>query len=132
MNVELRRRVTLVRLAQHIPFRCAILATLWLAAASACVAQCSFPRKTNGRVLTYTFDPTVTPENTVLHVALSFQGNAKGAEEIEFPTEGPGEKLHGVTNIRAGAARATLASATEEDRKTLSYPPSQQVVLTYD
>jgi predicted metalloprotease with PDZ domain len=133
MNVELRqRRVTLVRFARHIPFRCTIFATLWLAAASACVAQCSFPGKTNGRVLTYAFDPTVTPENTVLHVTLSFQGNAEGAEEIEFPTEWAGEKLHGVTNIRAVAAGATLTSATEEDRKTVSYPPSQQVVLTYD
>lgn len=121
-----------MRFAQHIPFRSVILAMLWVSAASTCVAQCSFPEKTNARVLTYVFDPTVTTEGTVLHVILRFQGNAEGAEEVEFPTKWAGEKLHGVTNIRALSAGATLTSATEEDRKILRYPPSQQVVLTYD
>jgi predicted metalloprotease with PDZ domain len=110
-------------------------------------AQCHFS-STGGRVITYTFEysvspgpaiPAPSPQNTTrpasaatLHVTLTFRGNAQGTEDIEFPTEWAGQKLHGVTNLRAVTVGAVLSDASEEGVKTLHYPPNQTVVLAYD
>lgn len=119
-------------LRKYHAFRYAVFAGLWLAAASVCAAQCIFSSRAAGRIITYTFEPTVTPESTVLHVTLRFQGNAQGVEEIEFPTEWAGQKLHGIINLHAVSAGAALTDGSEEDLKTLHYPPNQSVILSYD
>jgi hypothetical protein len=60
---------------------------LWLACATmASFAQCTFPARDEGRILTYTFDPTVTDAGTVLHVTIKFRGG-QGEEEVEVHTE---------------------------------------------
>jgi predicted metalloprotease with PDZ domain len=115
-----------------IPVPAGILLLAWFIAVSPCIAQCRFPAKATGRTLTYIVDPIVTPASTVLHITVQFQGNAEGAEEIEFPTEWAGEKLHSITNLRAVSSGAALTDNSEENLKTLRYPPNQPVVLAYD
>jgi predicted metalloprotease with PDZ domain len=121
-----------VRLLKHLRSRCMIFSIVWFIAASVCGAQCKFPSKTDGRVLTYIVDPTVTPESTVLHITLKFQGNAEGTEEIEFPTEWAGEKLRGIINLHGSSSDTVLIDTAEQGHKTLRYPPGQPVILTYD
>jgi predicted metalloprotease with PDZ domain len=86
----------------------------------------------SGRVLTYSFDPTVTPAGTVLHVTLNFRGGAEGMEEIEVPTEWAGEKLHAVTNLRALSPDTVITETGRSGTKTIRYPPNQAIVLGYD
>jgi predicted metalloprotease with PDZ domain len=109
----------------------AVIPIFCLIAASPCVAQCTFSQKSTGRVLTYIFEPTIAAENNVLRVTLKFKGNSEGTEEIEIPTHWADETLHGVTNLRALSSDTVLADSAE-GRKTLRYPPNQQVVLSYD
>jgi predicted metalloprotease with PDZ domain len=110
-----------------------VLFALWLTAmATPGLAQCRFPATAKGRVLTYTFDPTVTEAGTVLHVNLKLQGGSSAQENIEVPVEWAGETLHGVTNIRAVSAGAVVADTASPARKTVRHPPNQEVVLTYD
>jgi predicted metalloprotease with PDZ domain len=108
-----------------------VISILCLVAALPCAAQCTFSQKSTGRVLTYVFEPTVAAENNTLHVTLSFQGDSEGTEEIEIPTRWADETLHGMANLRA-LSRDTVLADSVEDRKTLRYPPNQQVVLSYD
>src|ERR1035441_9656819 len=70
---------------------CPILAVWFSAAATASLAQCRFPADATGRVLTYTFDPTVTPAGTILHVTLKFQGGPEGLDAVEVPSQWAGE-----------------------------------------
>jgi predicted metalloprotease with PDZ domain len=118
----LRQRLMLVYTA--VPILC-------LLAAVPCAAQCTFSQRSTGRVLTYIFEPTFTAESNALHVTLKFQGNSEGTEEIEIPAHWAGETLHGMTNLRALSSETILADSAE-DRKTLRYPPNQQVILSYD
>ena len=120
-----------MRLHHRMMLRYTLLPILCLAAGMPCAAQCNFPTKTTGRVLTYIFEHTVTAETNVLHVMLKFQGNSEGSEEIEIPTHWAGETLHGMTNLRALSSGTVLGDSVE-DRKTLHYPPNQQVILSYD
>jgi len=121
-----------LRIPHHLSFRFAVLSTLCLTLASVCAAQCTFPAKATGRVLTYIVAATVTPESTVLHITLKFQGNAEGAEEIEFPAHWAGETIRGVINLRAISSDTVLTDAPGENHKMLHYPPNQPVVLAYD
>ena len=90
------------------------------------LAQCRFPADTTGRLLTYTFNASVTPAETVLHITLEFKGGSKGTEEIEAPTEWAGEALHGIINLRA------ISKGTVIDGSTVRYRPNRPVVLAYD
>jgi hypothetical protein len=70
--------------------------------------------------------PTVTPDATVLHVTLEFKGGPQGTDEIEVPEEWAGEKLHGITNLRA------LSKGTAIAGSTIRYRRNKPVILTYD
>src|ERR1039457_4984646 len=97
---------------------CPILAVWFSAAATASLARCRFPADATGRVFTYTFDPTVTPAGTVLHVTLKFQGGAEGMDAVEVPSQWAGETLRGVINLRAlsgDTAVADTGSPGKED-----------------
>lgn len=121
-----------MRLIRQFQFRWGMFFIAWLAAVSPCIAQCRFQEKTTGRVFTYTFDPTVTAEGTVLHVTLKFQGNAEGAEEISVPKQWAGQKLHEETNLRTISSDTVLTETADEGGLSLRYPANQQVVLAYD
>jgi predicted metalloprotease with PDZ domain len=103
-----------------------ILAVLCPAAVAVTSAQCRFPTQGAGRLLAYTFNASVTPARTVLHITLGFKGGSKGTEEIEVPTEWAGKKLHGIINLRA------LSKVTVIAGSTVHYPRNHPVVLTYD
>lgn len=96
------------------------------AAVAVTSAQCRFPTQGAGRLLAYTFNASVTPARTVLHITLEFKGGSKGTEEIEVPTEWAGEKLHGIINLRALSKGTVIAGST------VHYPRNHPVVLTYD
>lgn len=102
------------------------LLALVSAAIAASFAQCHFPAPSVGRLLTYTFSPTVTPDATVLHVTLEFKGGPHGIDEIEVPDEWAGEKLHDIINLRA-LSKGTLISGN-----TVHYRRNRPVTLTYD
>jgi predicted metalloprotease with PDZ domain len=109
------------------------LAVVFLGAGTAVsLAQCGFPSTGSGRVITYSFDPTVTPAGTVLHVTVKFPGGSEGSEEIEVPTHWAGEDLHGVNNLHALSQGTAIGETPTSGFKTIRYPPSQEVVLGYD
>lgn len=95
-------------------------------------AQCRFPMEGKGGVLTYTFDPAITPTSTVLHVTLNFQGGHEGMEEVEVPSHWAGETLRGILNLRALSANTVIADSASPDTKRVRHPPNQPVFLTYD
>jgi predicted metalloprotease with PDZ domain len=106
---------------------------LWLAAVTLPgLAQCRFPADGTGRILTYTFDPTVTATGTVLHVTLRFHGGSGAQEEVEVPSEWAGEILRGVIHVRALSVDSVVADTTSPGSKIVRHPPDQEVVLAYD
>jgi predicted metalloprotease with PDZ domain len=106
---------------------------LWLAAATTpCLSQCRFPADGTGRILTYTFDPTVTATGTVLHVTLRFHGGPGLQDEVEVPSEWAGETLRGLINLRALSAETAVADNTSPGSKIIRHLPDQEVVLAYD
>jgi len=113
--------------------RTGVQLTLWLAASmTPGLAQCLFPADGVGRILTYTFDPTVTATSTALHVTLRFRGGRDAQEEVEVPSEWAGETLHGVTNLRALSVETVVADNTSRGSKIMRHLPNQEVVLAYD
>jgi predicted metalloprotease with PDZ domain len=113
--------------------RTSIQLALWLTVAmTPGLAQCRFPADGVGRILTYTFDPTVTATSTVLHVTLRFRGGPDAQEEVELPSEWAGETLHGMINLRALSARTVVADNTSRGSKIIRHLPNQEVVLAYD
>ena len=115
-----------------LPLARSIAAAWFCAAATAAFAQCHFPANATGRVLTYTFDPTVSPAGTVLHVTLRFKGSAEGSDTVEVPSQWAGETLHGITNLRTLSAETSLGGASSPDQKTVRHPPGRDVSLAYD
>lgn len=111
---------------------CPILAVWFSAAATASLAQCRFPADATGRVLTYTFDPTVTPAGTILHVTLKFQGGPDGLDAVEVPSQWAGETLRGVINLRALSGETAVADTGSPGKKTVRHPPNREVILAYD
>jgi predicted metalloprotease with PDZ domain len=110
---------------------CIQLAFWFAAAATSNFAQCRFPADGAGRILTYTFDPTVTTTGTVLHVTLKFQGSPGAQEEVEIPTQWADETLHGLVNLRALSVDTVIADTTSPGSKILRHP-DREVVLAYD
>jgi predicted metalloprotease with PDZ domain len=108
------------------------LALCLAAAMTPGLAQCRFPADGAGRILTYTFDPTVTATSTVLHVTLRFRGGADAEEEIDVPFEWAGETLHGVINLHALSEETVVADNTSRGSKIIRHLPNQEVVLAYD
>ena len=102
------------------------LLALVSAAVAVGFAQCRFPARGNGRLLTYTFNASVTPAETVLHITLEFKGGSKGTEEIAVPTEWAGETLRGIINLRALSEGTVIAGSA------IRYRPNCPVVLAYD
>jgi hypothetical protein len=96
------------------------------------LAQCSFPSTASGRVINYSFDPTITPAGMVLHVRLEFRGGSEGMEEIEVPTEWAGQDLHAVTNLHALSQETVITESGTSGTKTIRYPSNQAIVLGYD
>ena len=119
--------------SQRLPLRGLAVAFVFLAVGSPVgFTQCGFPSTGSGRVIDYSFEPTITPAGTVLHATLSFRGGLEGMEEIEVPTEWAGEKLHAVTNLRALSRGTGITETGTSGTKTIHYPPNQAVVLGYD
>jgi predicted metalloprotease with PDZ domain len=117
----------------HLLLRGLALAMVFLGAGSVVgLAQCSFPAMGGGRVMTYSFDPTITPAGTVLHLTLKFRGGSEGIEEIEVPTEWAEESLHAVTNLRALSQDTVITETGKSEIKAIRYPSNQAVVLAYD
>jgi hypothetical protein len=109
------------------------LAMVFLGAGSAVgLAQCSFQAMGGGRVMTYSFDPTVTAAGMLLHVTLNFRGGSEGIEEIEVPTEWAKESLQAVTNLRALSQDTVITESGTSGTKTIRYPSNHAVVLAYD
>src|SRR5438477_3503894 len=101
---------------------------LWLAASTTPnPAQCRFPGDGTGRILTYTFDPTVTTTRTVLHVSLRFHGGPDAQEEVEVPSQWAGETLRGVINLRAVSVATVVADTTSPGSKIVRHLPNQEV-----
>jgi hypothetical protein len=98
--------------------RTCIQLALWLAAATApSLAQCRFPADGTGRILAYTFEPTVTTAGTTLHVDLRFHGGPDAQEEVEVPTEWAGEKLHGLIHLHALSGDTVVVDTASPGRK---------------
>lgn len=113
-------------------FTGAALAGLLLGVASSSAADCRFPSKGAGQVLTYTFEPTVNENATVLHVTLTFPGSPNGIDTIEVPTTWAGQTLRGVTNMRPSSSGTTISDGPRPDEHLVKHPNGQPVVLTYD
>src|SRR5215469_11081509 len=111
---------------------CIQLALCVAAATTPSLAQCRFPADGTGRVLAYTFEPTVTTASTTLHVNLRFRGGPDAEEELEVPTEWAGEKLHGVINLHALSSDTILVDTASPGTKLIRHVPNQEVVLAYD
>lgn len=114
------RRQTYIKLAV-----CVAIATMTIQ------AQCRFPTDSTGRILTYTFDPTVTATGTVLHVSLKYR-SGRAVDELEVPTEWAGETLHGIRNLRALSGQTIISDPTSAGVNIVRHHPHQQVVLAYD
>ena len=113
--------------------RTSIQLALWLAAATTpSLAQCHFPADGTGRILTYTFDPTVTTTGTVLHVTLKFHGSPGPQEEVEVPSQWAGETLHGVVNLRALSVDTAVADTASPGTKIIRHLPDKDVILAYE
>jgi len=84
------------------------------------------------RALTYAFQPEVTPAGAVLHVTLTFQGNAQGTEEIRLPSHWAGQTLRAMNNLRAVSTGTTITESESADNRIVRYQPNQSVILGYD
>ena len=49
-----------------------------------------------------------------------------------MPTEWPGEKLHGVRNLRTLSAKNIISDTLSPSIKTIRHSPDQEVVIAYD
>jgi len=105
---------------------------LTLAAATAGYSQCQFQPGRGGQILTYTFEPTVTPGETILHVTLKFHGDPATEEEIDVPSEYGGEPLHGVTHLRALSPDTAIVETNLPGVRLVRHRPDHAVVLAYD
>jgi predicted metalloprotease with PDZ domain len=124
-------RMTSARLLRF--FWClALTATFFAVGPDVGLGECRWPVTGVGRLLTYTFDPTITATGTLLHVTLRFQGGPEGTEEIEVPSNWAGETIHAVTNLRALSSNTVIADGAVPGSKTVRYSPNQPVVLAYD
>ncbi|HTQ56428.1 MAG TPA: hypothetical protein VMI94_18290 [Bryobacteraceae bacterium] len=95
-------------------------------------AKCRFAAGADGRVLTYTFRASVSSSGAGLHVTLAFRGGPQGMETIAVPTEWAGEKLHGVTNLRALSRDTVLEKGDAGGNRVVHYRPHRPVILAYD
>ena len=84
------------------------------------------------RILSYAFQPEVTPAGAVLHVTLTFQGNPQGTEEIRLPSQSAGQTFHAMNNLHALSTETTIADSESADNRMIHYRPNQQVVVAYD
>lgn len=100
--------------------------------ASPALAQCTFPRDGVGRILSYTFDPSVTATGTVLHITLNFRANRAAQEDLEVPAQWAGETLRGVSKLRAVSAGVVVSDTTSSGLKTIRHAPAQEIELAYD
>jgi predicted metalloprotease with PDZ domain len=83
-------------------------------------------------MITYRFQPEVTPGGLVLHVTLEFQAGASGTETLVLPTHWAGETLHAVANLRGISKGARLEDGQDADTKILHSPAHRPVVIGYD
>lgn len=95
-------------------------------------AQCNAAPPAAGRLLTYAFDPVVSPAATVLHVTLAFTGNAEGIESLELPSHWVHETTHAVSNLRVVSTGATLLGESDARTRTVRFSANAPVVVTYD
>lgn len=99
-----------------------------------CFAQCSFPTALNGRLLLYSFEPSVSKEATVLHITLTFQGGLEGIATLELPSTWAGEihLYNAVTHLHAVSADTIIDDTAEPQTKIVRFQPGKTVTFAYD
>lgn len=95
-------------------------------------AQCHFSVPTEGRSVTYRFEPDIRSGSLVLHVTLEFRAGSSGTETLELPTHWAGETLHAMTNLSVVSKGASLAVGPESDARILHAPSHHRIAISYD
>jgi predicted metalloprotease with PDZ domain len=122
-----------IRISKTWLLRVVALGILVVAANMACSAECRFAPDGPGRMLTYRFDPQVSDTATILHVTLTFQGNAAGAETIELPDHwGDGAARRAMSNLHPLSDGTSLSTGPTADSEIVRYTPNAPVVVGYD
>ncbi|MEP6619762.1 MAG: hypothetical protein ABJE47_10615 [bacterium] len=96
-----------------------------------CLGQCRADAAEDGR-MRYAFTITVADTATVLHVILSFRGNATGVDELKLPSHWAGQTIAAMSNLRPLSSGTTISERAAADRRALRYLPNQRVVVAYD